>query len=156
MAILGMSGERKDERCEELENFESQLGLLGLVELMKCSSDFTTARNDAIEFCVPVVSLAQSCLSSAPTVFEDQHDGERNLVALSDNRVTMTLYDKSVMTWVLFSFRYPLDQLLSRVVVVYFRDWRSDFLLQLLLCVHMFKNLLLAVVSQQSAVRALP
>ena len=101
--MLRLSGETKDEHCEDLENYESQLGLLGLAQLMKCSSDFTTARNDAIEFCGAVPTLAKSCLPSATTLFEDQHNGDRTLVALSGNRLTIALFDRSITIRMLVS-----------------------------------------------------
>ena len=100
--MLRLSGETKDEHCDELEIFESHLGPLGLAQLMKCSIDFTTARNDAIEFCGAAASLPQACLPSAATLFQDQHNGDRKLLALSGNLLTIALFDRSITIQILF------------------------------------------------------
>ena len=100
VAMLGMSVDKKQEACQNLESFESQLGPLGLMQLMKCSADFTSARANAIEFCGAAVS-EEACLPSTPLVFQDQHDGDRKLVTLTGNQLSITLFDRLLTIWML-------------------------------------------------------
>ena len=92
-AILDMSGAKK--ACENLYKMEVQLGPAEVARLMECDGKYPAAFKHAKAFCRSgdaMGNITQACLPSTPLIFEDQHDGERKLVTLSGNTLSITAF----------------------------------------------------------------
>ena len=88
-----MSGASKIEACKKLDKIEDELGSEGVAQLMKCGGKYPEDFKQVRDFCrscdLPD-SINQGCLASTPHVFEDQHDGDRKMVTLSGNKLSIT------------------------------------------------------------------
>ena len=58
--MLDMSGDRKKEACDEIDNFELLVGPAGLAELMGCEGDFPAEFRQAQKFCGTAGSRSSS------------------------------------------------------------------------------------------------
>ena len=93
--MLDMSGTRKKKACENLDKMQLKIGPAGVTHLMQCAGAYPVAFKRAKAFCrtdAASDSTAQVCLPSTPLVFQDQHDGDRKLVTLTGNRLSITSF----------------------------------------------------------------
>ena len=74
---------------------EVQLEPEEVEKLMECGGKYPAAFKRAKAFCRSHGALGktpQACLPSTPLIFEDQRDGDRKLVTLSGNKLSITSF----------------------------------------------------------------
>ena len=91
--ILEMSGSRKQEACANLKKIEDEIGRKGVSQLMVCNGKYPEDFKKAKAFCQTCAAagnITRPCLPSTPLLFQDQQDGDRKLVKLSGNKLSIT------------------------------------------------------------------
>ena len=85
LAMLFMSGAKKTAACKKFDIFESQLGPVGIAQLVQCGGDFDAARNLALDFCGSTSALN----STVDTHADNEHTCNEAMCNVAKTRVRL-------------------------------------------------------------------